>query len=105
MVALAPAVSQFDKRSWVLTRYFTAGKSWAKRVDAGWVRAWYTAGLPGVSNDVRVALGVDVVEIAAAGVDRPEVAVVQVHRPVVADDREVKVERPERRQFRGFPTV
>ncbi|HNX57055.1 MAG TPA: family 78 glycoside hydrolase catalytic domain, partial [Prolixibacteraceae bacterium] len=49
---LAPAVSQFDKRSWVLTYDISPLVKVGQNELMLWLGAgWYTAGLPGVSND------------------------------------------------------
>lgn len=49
---LAPAVSQFDKRSWVLTYDISPLVKVGQNELMLWLGAgWYTAGLPGVSKD------------------------------------------------------
>jgi Alpha-L-rhamnosidase N-terminal domain./Bacterial alpha-L-rhamnosidase. len=49
---LAPAVSQFDKRSWVLTYDISSLIKKGQNELMLWLGSgWYTKGLPGVSND------------------------------------------------------
>ncbi len=49
---LAPAVSQFDKRSWVVTYDISSLAKVGENELMLWLGAgWYTKGLPGVSND------------------------------------------------------